>query len=564
MSGSLDAPLRSAQEGLDALRRLAESRPQRPAEWTPALRALEDGMAQLREALRPMLPGDEPPPAIDSDPLQQLLDHTHVQIAYLDLDLNFIYVNAAYARGSGYTRDDLIGRNHFALFPHEENERIFRQVRDTGVTAEYLAKPFVYPDRPELGVTYWDWTLVPVKDSLGAVQGVLLSLVDVTEIKEAQREREHLLARLQQHTDELEALAAQRTAELRASEARFRGIFDEAPIGIVLCALDGRVVMSNPALERISGYPREELAGQRLTRLIGSEDDSECAHLWQELASESKVRCHLERPLVHRAGHTIISSWTACLMREQEGGPPFVLVMVEDITEQKQAEAALVQAEKLAIVGRLSASLTHELSNPLQSVMGCLGLAAEALAAGRSAERYLHVARGELRRAADIVSRMRDILRPSLAQDREPTEVQDLVEHVLTLVERKCADLRIGIVWRPAAELPAPIVVSDQIIQVILNIVLNAIESMPDGGLLRLTAEATAEPPGVTVTVADTGQGMSEEVLAHLFEPFYTSKREGVGLGLYVSRNIVEDHGGRIEVASQEGQGSTFSIWLPA
>jgi PAS domain S-box-containing protein len=105
-----------------------------------------------------------------------------------------VRVNAAYARGSGYSVEELIGAKHFDLFPHAENQAIFERVRDTGQPAAFQAKPFTYPERPELGVTYWDWTLVPVQDAQGRVQGLVFSLTDVTERERAQ-EQVHQLAR---------------------------------------------------------------------------------------------------------------------------------------------------------------------------------------------------------------------------------------------------------------------------------------------------------------------------------------------------------------------------------
>jgi PAS domain S-box-containing protein len=112
--------------------------------------------------------------------LQIIMENTRTHLAYLDPDFNFVAVNLTYAQGSGYSREALIGRNHFALFPDAENQVIFEQVRDTGKPVEFHAKPFEFPVRPELGTTYWDWTLVPVKGVDGQTNGLVLSLTDVT------------------------------------------------------------------------------------------------------------------------------------------------------------------------------------------------------------------------------------------------------------------------------------------------------------------------------------------------------------------------------------------------
>jgi signal transduction histidine kinase len=134
---------------------------------------------------------------------------------------------------------------------------------------------------------------------------------------------------------------------------------------------------------------------------------------------------------------------------------------------------------------------------------------------------------------------------------------------VLTLVEKRCRDHNVEVVYEADKELPTLQASADQIQQVFLNLVLNALEVMPYGGRLTVTTERTAEPEGVRVSLSDSGPGIPPEAQKHLFEPFQTTKKEGLGLGLYVSRRIVRHHGGELSVKSEPGEGSTFVIWLP-
>ncbi len=231
--------------------------------------------------------------------------------------------------------------------------------------------------------------------------------------------------------------------------------------------------------------------------------------------------------------------------------------------EREEAQTQLIHAEKMAALGRLAASLAHEINNPLQSVIGCLGLAQEALTKGKDVNRYLQVALREVRRVARTLAQMRDLSRPK-SVEKEPTDVNELLGQVLELSGKQCQERQVEVVWQPATDLSPLWLVTDRIKQVFLNLLLNAVEAMPGGGQLRVSTACTGQPAGVRVEFADSGMGIAPDVLPQIFEPFYSNKPEGVGLGLYVSYSIVKEHGGCIEVDSQVGKGSKFTVWLPA
>ncbi len=229
----------------------------------------------------------------------------------------------------------------------------------------------------------------------------------------------------------------------------------------------------------------------------------------------------------------------------------------------RQTQVQLIQSEKMSALGRLVASIAHEINNPLQSIQGCLTLAEEELADRRrqdKLENYLHVAEGEIDRIAAIVRRVREFYRPA-NQDWHITDLHTALESVLALTNKQLQHSDIVVVkqWDPA--LPRIEANADYLKQVFLNLILNAIDAMPDGGTLTVSTSVAADM--VRITFRDTGVGMSPDTLERLFEPFFTTKPHGSGLGLSISYGIIQSHKGHIAIDSQEGVGTTITILLP-
>jgi signal transduction histidine kinase len=238
--------------------------------------------------------------------------------------------------------------------------------------------------------------------------------------------------------------------------------------------------------------------------------------------------------------------------------------MLQDITEQKRTFEALLEAEKQAVTGRLTALLAHEINNPLQSVVGCLGLAASSLAQNKDPSAYVGVARQEVRRVSNIVSQLRDMNRDTSNEARTPVAVNTLVANALARVAGQCDSRNIHVSWKPAEGLPLLRLVVDRMEQVFTNLALNAIEAMPKGGQLQVRTLYTDRPAGVEVSIADEGPGISRGFASQLSEPFASDKPLGRGLGLYIGNRVVEEHGGHIEMDNGSGQVTAFRVWLPA
>jgi two-component system NtrC family sensor kinase len=231
--------------------------------------------------------------------------------------------------------------------------------------------------------------------------------------------------------------------------------------------------------------------------------------------------------------------------------------------ELAASQAQLIQSAKLAATGQLAASIAHEINNPLQAVQSCVYLIADGAPQDDPNVKYVDIAREELDRIARIVGRMLDFHHPG-TEARQATDVNDLIENVLALAHKRLQHSNILVQTDLTPNLPKIQAVGDHIKQVLLNLFLNALEAMPQGGTLQVqTASLHPTDKWVTISIQDDGIGIGQEDLTHLFEPFYTTKSSGTGLGLSISYDIVAQHGGKIEVESEPGRGTTFTIRLP-
>jgi PAS domain S-box-containing protein len=254
--------------------------------------------------------------------------------------------------------------------------------------------------------------------------------------------------------------------------------------------------------------------------------------------------------------------------RTEDGTPVRFTGVILDITERKLAEQALLRTEKLAAVGRLASSIAHEINNPLESITNLLYLARAAEDLDRSRE-YLALADTELRRASAITSQTLRFHR----QSTRPTEVtcDDLILTALNILRSRILNANITVEGRKRANKPV-LCFDGEIRQVVSNLLINAVDAMhPKGGRLITRSREGHDPsnqrPGLVLTIADTGCGMSPATLARLFEPFYTTKGvAGTGLGLWISKEIVERHQGRLSVRSSQRpgrSGTVFTLFLP-
>ncbi len=245
----------------------------------------------------------------------------------------------------------------------------------------------------------------------------------------------------------------------------------------------------------------------------------------------------------------------------------------QSLREREETQAQLIQTEKMVALGRLVASIAHEINNPLQAMRGCLTLTREELAGRLRHEKlyhYLDILEEEVERMSAIVRRTREFYRPT-RQGVRATDLHAVLGSVLDLIDKQLQEREITLERDWDLGLPEVELNADQFKQVFLNLALNAADAMPDGGVLRIATamdqmRGRDDPtwlPAVRITFQDSGVGMPPETLSRIFEPFFTTKENGSGLGLYISYTIVEAHHGQISIQSEVGQGSICTILLP-
>jgi signal transduction histidine kinase len=227
----------------------------------------------------------------------------------------------------------------------------------------------------------------------------------------------------------------------------------------------------------------------------------------------------------------------------------------------EQSQIHLVLSEKLAATGRLAASLAHEINNPLQAIHNSLQLMLCFQLTPDEQREYLLVASEEVERLIALVSRILSFARQPKGEIR-PTDLNQIVEKVLALTRKYIQHHHIALRQDLCPDLPAVFGDPDELAQVFMNIVLNGVDAMPEGGTLHVSSRMAAGER-LAVDISDTGPGIPPKYLDRVFEPFFSSKDDGSGLGLFISHNIVEQHGGKITVQNTEGGGTTFTVWLP-
>lgn len=479
--------------------------------------------------------------------LQAIFSSTHACLALFDQEFNFLMVNEAYRMNCGHLDDELIGQNHFALFPNSENEQLFTQVRDSGEPYIAHEKPFEYADQPWRGVTYWNWVLVPIKDVKGCTESLLLTLNDVTPQVRSRRQME-----------EWAEQAERQAAEL---DGTFRAIAD----GLIIFGPQAQIIRMNPAMEQMIGYTAEQLQVSTIERvqLLQVEDADGQPVPPERLPVSGALRgntVHGEVLIMrHADGQRICLSVSAAPIQTEEDELIGAVCSYTDITSLRN-----MQEQQKSFLQMVS----HDLRAPMAIINGHAGVVAHTLNEADftpSVDSSLQAIRRSIRRMDVMIDDLVEAARMEGGQYLLDPQPIYLSQFFADLLQRAGSALEVN---RIACNIPSalPDVRADyyRLDRIVLNLLSNALKYSPSEAGVSVSAR---ELDGmVVISITDHGQGITADEQPLLFQRFARTKNrvaEGIGLGLYITKLLVEAHGGRIWVESEIGQGSTFSFTLP-
>jgi PAS domain S-box-containing protein len=485
----------------------------------------------------------------NDDPIKQLadlkfaLDEAAI-VATTDQTGRITYVNDKFCEISKYSREELLGEDHRIINSGYHPKEFIRNIWTT------IAKGKVWHgelrNRAKDGSIYWvDTTIVPFLDNRGKPFQYTAIRFEITERKLAEE-------RIRQQAS----------------------LLDQAHDAILVCDLEYRIRYWNKGAETIYGWTFEEVIGRLIDDVLPSKDLVQSDEAADSFRKSDEWHAELRQTTRHGEPLRIISRWS--FVHNDKAHPDYVLITNTDITEQRRSETHLLRAQRLESIGTLAGGIAHDLNNILSPIL----MSVEMLQLEHQDEataRWLRMIRENAERGANLV---KQVLTFARGLDAERVSVQ--VKHILKDLVNVLAETlpkSIQIKYHIDPDLAVISADPNQIHQVLLNICINARDAMPSGGTLRITAENVeidenyarmnleAKPGAfVSVTIEDNGSGMTQSVVDRIFDPFFTTKEvgKGTGLGLSTALMILKGHEGFLNVYSEPGKGSRFSIYLPA
>ncbi|MGV3466973.1 MAG: PAS domain S-box protein [Heyndrickxia sp.] len=468
----------------------------------------------------------------ESEERYKSLFENHPDVTFsLDLEGNFTSINQAFQDTLGYSMADLLGNEYLSNLIIHNREKIKYHFNQT--ISGNVQRFQIMGNRKNGKALIFDVTYIPMVVDKQVV-GVYGIARDVTARRKVEK-------------------------DLKLARERLESFIDHNVDPILIFNNDDRVIRVNKSFENVLGWKAGEILGLKLDKLpyIIKEDQLEVANKVRQIKNGKPWESH-ETKRIRKDGTLLNVLISGFPLQKQKRGIDGWAIIMRDITEQKQAEELFVRSEKLSIAGQLAAGIAHEIRNPMTAIKGFIQLIKSDLP---DKPEYFDIITSEISRIELILSELLILAKPQTITISS-IEIHSLINEVITLLNTEAILNNVEIIKEYYEEEIFIQCEINQIKQVCINFIKNAIEAMPSGGSLTIQIRLK-DTHGVHIRFMDEGCGIPESVLEKLGQPFYTTKEKGTGLGYMVSKKIIENHKGTIMVTSKVNQGSVFEVFLP-
>lgn len=499
----------------------------------------------------------------ESEELYRLLIKTSPDaVTASNLEGKITYVSERTLELHGYDSEtELLGKSAIDLIAPEEQPRALENLKKTFTTG--LEKNLEYTLLKKDGNTFiGELNAALVKDNNGNPTGFIATTRDVTERKRIEK-------------------------LLQESETKYRFLYEESSVINIIIGVDGTIKDVNKQVVEMLGYTKDQLIGKNTIDFIVSEHREKILKIL-ERSFKNIISPAIEVEIFakDRSIHTILFSQGQVLLYEK-GEVVGVLFTGIDITERKktdkqleemyknlensyhqlqETQEQLIQAEKFATIGKLASVVAHEVNNPLEAIKSRVQLLQEELAEIKDTKKFVNdltVVDEQINRVAEIVKNLLEFSRTNVKKPFASANINNILKNIIELEKYNFKSANAELIYEPNLKIPDILADLDGMQQVFLNIINNALESMPKGGILKIVTNISQDLKNVIISFIDTGKGIDPEDIDKVFEPFYSTKEKGTGLGMAISQNIIQQHHGNIKIDSQLRKGTTATIVLP-